>query len=229
MNWRRKFATLLVCLALIAGFCFYLPKALLNRPRTSAPVVENVDPWAISDQVYNYEDLITNMAIEYGIEPYKNILLCITQVESAGAGQDVMQASESLDLPLNSLSPYESVRQGVSYFASLLERGTQLGVDLNCVIQSYNYGAGFLDFAAQNGGTYSFEMAQEFARIHSNNEKVDYTNPIAVERNGGFRYNYGNMFYVELVNRYLERLEAMQAQESAAQASQSQSASSLAP
>ena len=30
-----------------------------------------------------------------------------------------------------------------------------------------------------------------------------YTNPIAVAKNGGWRYGYGNMFYVELVNQYL--------------------------
>ena len=33
--------------------------------------------------------------------------------------------------------------------------------------------------------------------------KVTYTNPIAVARNGGWRYGYGNMFYVELVSQYL--------------------------
>ena len=32
---------------------------------------------------------------------------------------------------------------------------------------------------------------------------VAYTNPIAVAKNGGWRYGYGNMFYVELVNQYL--------------------------
>lgn len=32
---------------------------------------------------------------------------------------------------------------------------------------------------------------------------MTYTNPIAVNKNGGWRYNYGNMFYVELVNQYL--------------------------
>ena len=30
-----------------------------------------------------------------------------------------------------------------------------------------------------------------------------HTNPIAVSKNGGWRYNYENMFYVELVNQYL--------------------------
>ena len=33
--------------------------------------------------------------------------------------------------------------------------------------------------------------------------KVTYSNPIAIKENGGWRYNYGNMFYVMLVKQYL--------------------------
>ena len=34
-------------------------------------------------------------------------------------------------------------------------------------------------------------------------KEVTYTNPVAVEKNGGWRYSYGNMFYVLLVSQYL--------------------------
>src|SRR5699024_2363324 len=37
----------------------------------------------------------------------------------------------------------------------------------------------------------------------SGGNKVSYSNPIAVEKNGGFRYSYGNMFYVDLLQPYL--------------------------
>ena len=33
--------------------------------------------------------------------------------------------------------------------------------------------------------------------------EVTYTDPIAVKKNGGWRYSYGTQFYVELVNQYL--------------------------
>ena len=33
--------------------------------------------------------------------------------------------------------------------------------------------------------------------------KIDYPNPIANKENGGWRYNYGNMFYCLLVKQYL--------------------------
>ena len=71
------------------------------------------------------------------------------------------------------------------------------------VVQSYNYGGGYIGYVAKNGKKHSFTLAENFARDKSGGKKVSYTNPIAVARNGGWRYGYGNMFYVELVSQYL--------------------------
>ena len=140
---------------------------------------------------------------EYGIEEYLNVLLAIIQVESGGTLEDVMQSSESLGLPPNSLSTEESIKQGCKYFSELLAAAETKGCDLNSVIQSYNYGGGFLDYVAGRGKKYTFELAESFARDKSSGKKVTYTNPVAVEKNGGWRYSYGNMFYVLLVSQYL--------------------------
>ena len=48
------------------------------------------------------------------------MLLAIIQVESGGTLEDVMQSSESLGLPPNSLSTEESIKQGCKYFSELL-------------------------------------------------------------------------------------------------------------
>ena len=61
----------------------------------------------------------------------------------------------------------------------------------------------FLDYVAGRGKKYTFELAESFAREKSSGKKVTYTNPVAVEKNGGWRYSYGNMFYVLLVSQYL--------------------------
>ena len=115
-----------------------------------------------------------------------------------------MQSSESLGLPPNSLSRDESIRQGVRYFSQLLSRAERLGADMDTVLQSYNFGIGFIDYVVQNGnGQYSFELAMSFARRLSGGVRVAYTNPIAVAENGGWRYNYGNFFYVRLVRQHL--------------------------
>ena len=59
----------------------------------------------LSAEVLKHQPTVEKYAKEYGISDYVNYLLAIMQVESGGTGTtDVMQASESLGLPLNSLS-----------------------------------------------------------------------------------------------------------------------------
>ena len=62
--------------------------------------------------------------------------------------------------------------------------------------------SGFLDYVAKNGKKYSFELAESFAKQHSGGVRVTYKNAISTAKNGGWRYNYGNMFYVMLVQQY---------------------------
>lgn len=157
----------------------------------------------VSAEVLAHKPLLEKYAREYGIEEYINVLLAIIQVESGGTLEDVMQSSESLGLLPNSLSTDESIKQGCKYFSELVASAEAKGCDLNAVIQSYNYGGGFLDYVSNRGKKYTFELAESFARDKSGGTKVTYTNPIAVEKNGGWRYNYGNMFYVLVVAQYL--------------------------
>ena len=114
-----------------------------------------------------------------------------------------MQSSESAGLPVNTLGTEDSIKQGCKYFSELVAKADKLGCDMDAIIQAYNYGSGFLDFVARNGKRYTFELAQEFSRQHSGGVKVTYKNEISTPINGGWRYNYGNMFYVKLVRQYL--------------------------
>ncbi|MFR5557391.1 MAG: lysozyme family protein [Coprococcus sp.] len=158
----------------------------------------------LSAEVLKHQPMVEKYAREYGISEYVNVLLAIIQVESGGTAEDVMQSSESLGLPPNSLDTESSIKQGCKYFASLLSSCKNQGIDdLNVAIQSYNYGGGYVGYVAGNGKKHTFNLAENFAREKSGGKKVTYTNPIAVAKNGGWRYGYGNMFYVELVNQYL--------------------------
>ena len=157
----------------------------------------------LSPEVLAHQPTVEKYAKVYGISEYVSYLLAIMQVESGGTAVDVMQSSESLGLPPNTLGTEESIKQGCKYFASLLSSAESKGCDINAVIQSYNYGGGYLDYVAGNGKKHSFNLAENFSREKSGGVKVTYTNPIAVAKNGGWRYNYGNMFYVELVSQYL--------------------------
>lgn len=155
----------------------------------------------LSAEVLKHQPMVEKYAKEYGISEYVPYLLAIIQVESGGTAEDVMQSSESMGLPPNSLDTESSIKQGCKYFASLLSSAESQGIeDINVVVQSYNYGGGYIGYVAKNGKKHSFTLAENFARDKSGGKKVTYTNPIAVARNGGWRYGYGNMFYVELVN-----------------------------
>lgn len=151
----------------------------------------------VSAEVLAHKPMVEKVAKEYGVEEYVNILLAIIQVESGGTAEDVMQSSESLGLPPNSLSTEESIKQGVKYFSELLASSERLSVDLESVIQSYNYGGGFLGYVANRGNKYTFELAQSFSKEYSGGEKVSYPNPTVQAimdealKYEGWRYVYG--------------------------------------
>ncbi|URZ16677.1 bifunctional lytic transglycosylase/C40 family peptidase [Clostridium felsineum] len=158
---------------------------------------------SVSAEVLAYKPIVEKYAKEYGISEYVNYLLAIMQVESGGILQDVMQSSESEGLPANTLNAEESIKQGCKYFASLLKTAKSKDCDINTVIQSYNYGDGFIDYVASRGKKYTFELAENFSNEKSGGNKEKYDNPIAAKENGGWKYSYGNMFYVLLVSQYI--------------------------
>ncbi len=157
----------------------------------------------VSEEVLTHKPMVEQYAAEYGISEYVNILLAIMQVESGGTAADVMQCSESLGLPPNTLDTEASIKQGCYYFSCLLASGEEMGCDLDSVIQAYNYGGGFLYYVEARGKTYTFDLAESFADERSNGRKVSYKNAISIPINGGWKYAYGNMFYVLLVKQYL--------------------------
>ncbi|MBO0994590.1 lysozyme family protein [Bacillus sp. SD088] len=157
----------------------------------------------LSEDVLAHQSTVEKYAKEYDISEHVPILLAIIAVESGGKATDVMQSSESLGLSPNSLDTEMSIEQGTKYFAELLQSAEAKEVDIETAIQSYNFGGGFIDYVAKNGRAYSFELAESFAKKQANGKKVTYSNPIAVEKNGGYRYQFGNMFYVDLLQPYL--------------------------
>jgi|SRR5690625_54757 len=157
---------------------------------------------SVSEDVLKHQPMVEKYAQVYGISEYVSTLLAIIQVESGGTVPDVMQSSESLGLPPNSLDTEASIKQGTKYFSDLLRSAEASGVDENTVIQAYNYGGAFIDYVAKRDTQYSFGLAEGFAKERSGGSKVTYSNPIAVKKNGGWRYLYGNMFYVDIVSQY---------------------------
>lgn len=158
----------------------------------------------LSPEVLLYRDIVEKELKKYNMQEHVDVILAIMQVESGGRLRDIMQSSESIGLPVNTIQdPITSIQVGVQHYHNAYKRGQKNGVDTDTIIQSYNYGTGFVDYVARNGKIYSFEVAESFAKEKSGGVKVTYSNPIAVQKNGGWRYRYGNMFYVSLVKQYL--------------------------
>lgn len=195
-SWWTEGGTIKVLLTVIAAFCllgFIHFRNLADTARTRD----------LSDEVLAYQGTVERIAAEEGVGDYTPYLLAIMQVESKGQGNDVMQSSESLGLSPNSLGPEESIRQACVYFAALLKIAENKECDILSVIQAYNFGPGYLDYVAGKGGKHSFRLAEEFSGEKASWNKTKYMNPVAIARNGGWRYTFGNMFYADLVTQYL--------------------------
>ena len=155
----------------------------------------------VNENVQGYAALIAQKAGEHEIGDYARYLMAIMMVESGGTGNDPMQSLAGV--PEEEKTADLSIEYAVVIFAGLLERGRNAGVDIDTIIQAYNFGAGYIDFVAANGKEHSYSLASDFAARSSRGAKVTYNNAIAVRTNGGWRYAYGNMFYVYLVHQYL--------------------------
>ncbi|MFC5452568.1 lysozyme family protein [Paenibacillus aestuarii] len=138
----------------------------------------------VSVLVSRYEPIVRKYAELNGIPDLVGILLALIQQETGGRYLDVMQSSESLGLPPNTLTdPELSIQVGVKYFAGVYRSA---GNDINLALQSYNFGGGFISYANQHGG-YSIEVAQAFSSMMA-------------AKNGWS--SYGDPFYVDHVMRY---------------------------
>jgi cell wall-associated NlpC family hydrolase len=183
---------------LIGGLLFAVIASDDDDDQPSSTIT--ADAMNLSAEVYKHKLTVEKYCQEFGISDQVMVILAIMQVESGGKGKDVLQASESLGLPVNTLGTEASIKQGVKYFASLLKSMKASDVDLNTAIQSYNFGGGFIDYVAKHGKKYTLELATAFAKEKSGGKKVTYTNAVAKD---GWRYAYGNMYYVSVISQYL--------------------------
>lgn len=177
--------------------------SLISNENYDDRLNQNTIGMNLSPEVLQYKPLVEKYAYKYNIGEYINYLLAIIQVESGGVLADVMQSSESAGLPQNSLETEESIDQGCKYFSQLINYAKEKGCDMNATVQAYNYGASYLNYIQVNGLKHTYNLSENFAKNMSGGVKVDYNNQIAIARNGGWRYKYGNQFYVELVLQYI--------------------------
>ncbi len=90
----------------------------------------------VSSAVERYRPLFEKYAKKYGVEDYVELLMAKAMQESGGRLPDVMQSSESIGLPPNTIQdPERSIKVGVRYFAEMLKKANY---DIRLTLQAYN-------------------------------------------------------------------------------------------
>ncbi|HHD2782621.1 TPA: lysozyme family protein [Clostridium perfringens] len=204
---RMRYTVILLSISLFIFGITLLFGSLISDENYNGRLNSDITGMNLSPEVLKYKSLVEKYANKYEIGDYVNYLLAIMQVESGGTLVDVMQSSESLGLPPNTLETEASIEQGCRYLAQLISISKEKGCDINATIQAYNYGIGYLNYIQDNGRNHTYNLSESFAKKMSGGIKVEYNNPIAISRNGGWRYKYGNQFYVELVLQYIDNKE----------------------
>jgi hypothetical protein len=160
----------------------------------------------ISEETKEQDATLRKYEKEFSISKYHEYLLAIVEVETQHMESgDAMQSSEAAGLFSSTMTTDESMHQICSYFSQLIILAREDGVDMDTVLQAFNYGPDFISYVQSRGGKYSDELAVLYAREKSEGEKVSYDAEIAVKDNGGWRYSYGNMFFARLVNQYVKK------------------------
>ncbi|UOQ91494.1 lysozyme family protein [Halobacillus shinanisalinarum] len=157
----------------------------------------------VSAAVERYRPLFEKYAAKYGVSDYVELLLAKTMQESGGKLDDVMQASESLGLPPNTIDdPERSIKVGVQYFADMLEKA---GGDVKLALQAYNFGGGFIDYVKEhNHGEYSKGIAIEFSQMKYQELKHTGMYSCITPEAAALQACYGDIGYVEAVLSYLK-------------------------
>ncbi|MFS0788841.1 bifunctional lytic transglycosylase/C40 family peptidase [Shouchella sp. 1P09AA] len=162
----------------------------------------------LSPDVEELRPLFEKYAEQYGIPEYVDVLMAKTMQESGGRLADVMQASESLGLPPNTIDDQEySIDVGTRYFAQVLE---QANGDVLLALQAYNFGHGFIDYANEhNNGEYSKELAISFSQEQY--QKLKHTGMFSCIRPESAETGacYGDIQYVDAVMQYIQPSYAM--------------------
>lgn len=131
-----KFGWIALAIALLLGIMMLATTFLISmEEEQNQQETQSIGTAQVNEEVEALRPLFEKYAEQYGIPNQVDVLMAKTMQESGGRVDDVMQASESLGLPMNSLDTEASIKQGTKYFAQVLEKADG---DVKLALQSYN-------------------------------------------------------------------------------------------
>lgn len=197
------------CYGFYDDFClchrlFIIGHAFFNRDLIKKLPIDTKT--IVLERLTDYKPLVEDELEHQGLPNYTSLILGMMYQESKGKGNDPMQSSESLGLKRNEITdPQLSVKQGIKQFTLMYKTGKEKGVDLDTIIQSYNMGAGYIDFVAEHGGTHTEELAKQYSEQQVKNPDL-YTCGGNVN-NFRYPYCYGDYTYAEKVKEKTKTVE----------------------
>ncbi|MGI6071272.1 MAG: lysozyme family protein [Blautia sp.] len=165
----------------------------------------------INEACEAYRPQVEEIAAEYEMTPYVDLILAVMMQESSGQGTDVMQAAEGQfnteypKEPGGIKDPVYSLRCGIQELKHALVLAEAKGPkDLEAIrlaLQGYNFGAdSYISYMKKHGhGEWSHDTASDFAKMASGG--------VMREESDGFyvtagKWKYGDQYYPEHVLRY---------------------------
>ena len=140
----------------------------------------------VPEKISRWRPIVEQYCEKYKCSEYVDFLLALMNQEIGETDTlDVMQSSESINLPANSIQdPVQSIDVGVKNFKNVLDYGKSKGVDFPTIVQSYNFGISYVDYVSVNGKKHTKALAQSFS---------------IKEAIAGGTSSYGDVDYVEHV------------------------------
>jgi len=119
----------------------------------------------IPDKISRWRPIIQEYCDKYQCSDQVELLLALMYQEIGETDTlDVMQSSESMGLAPNAIQdPIQSIEAGVKHFKKVLDYGNSKGVDFSTIVQSYNFGSGYIDYVSSMGGKHTKELAMSFS------------------------------------------------------------------
>ncbi|WP_298841652.1 bifunctional lytic transglycosylase/C40 family peptidase [uncultured Clostridium sp.] len=146
----------------------------------------------VPDKISKWGPIVQEYCVKYKCPDKVDFLFALMYQEIGQTDTlDVMQSSESIGLPPNSIQdPVQSIDVGVKNFKKILDYGNSKGVDFPTIVQSYNFGSGYIDYVSNNGKKNTKALAVSFS------EKEASTNGLS---------SYGDVDYVEHVMSKMDK------------------------
>lgn len=199
-KWYKRLKIFLFLIIPLSFFLFFLVSfsfvlISLTAITSEANNAMVTDVQNVPESILKHKSTIIKYMKEYDIpENYLPYILAQATQESYGKDPDIFKASESKYNGQMGMikTAEESIEHTMKRWRQIIDsiekKGLTFSVEL--ILQTYNFGDGYLDWVAKNGGAYTIQNAKSFSNYMLSN---------------GWKYSvYGDPEYIPHIYRYLK-------------------------